>query len=205
MLLSADLKAPRAHPLISNMTVRERARRRAQVYSWLTGVSPSQAQLLSFFRRRWSKKKIEPWEMFYINYSEYFVFCKRDEHQLCGSKIVPSFRLPFSGADSVMDGVLVSACANNARNYDDLLVLWRTAGMEESKIKFSGRSNAANILLRLAGQIYMFAHQSCCRYGRTYCCLHPGCVKFLVCVACILSQSCPAGNLLLFPLFALLH
>jgi hypothetical protein len=101
--------------------------------------------------------------MFYINYSEYFVFCKRDEHQLCGSKIVPSFRLPFSGADSVMDGALsLSARVRlrqqcSARNYDDLLVLRRTAGMEESKTAYKIQlpSNAANILLRLAGQIYM--------------------------------------------------
>lgn len=134
--LSADLKAPRAHPLISNMTAR---RALSGMYMEPAGVSPSRLNFLSF-RRRWSKKNRERWEMFYINYSEYFVFCKRDEHQLYGSKIVPSFRLPFSGAESVMDGAAllsarVSAClpAPTIYLYDDLLVLWCTTGMEESK------------------------------------------------------------------------
>jgi hypothetical protein len=68
----------------------------------------------------------------------------------------------------------------SARNYDDLLVLRRTAGMAESK---KIQSNAAHILLRLAGQNYIMlcVHIKLLSVGTLIAApLHPGCVKFLV-------------------------
>jgi hypothetical protein len=128
--------------------------------------------------------------MFYINYSEYFVFCKRDEHQLYGSEIVPSFRLPFSGVDTVMDGALsrVSACANNVVALHEITMTClfpRGAPREWRKvkllIKFSGREQCskyfvttgwANLYVCTSKLLSVGALPATCTHAASNSCLH---------------------------------
>ena len=83
----------------------------------------------------------------------------------------------------------------SARNNDDLLVLRRTAGMAKSKK--SGAMQQKFCYDWLGKIICCVFTSSCSQWAHLLLRLHPGCVKFLVNVACILCESCPAGNFIL--------